>query len=216
MLTVCVSGIDGSGKTTQLTLLERYLRKVRGVKTYRLWLRWFSFTTYMLYLYARLARRTIIVQTRARPVHVHAFWIDRALRILYPRFLLLDLTTYFLVHKIFAKLARVNVVLLDRCFVDALVDLVWEVRDASFLRSVLARAALALTLPMKVMVLDVEPYVAAKRKRDIVSIKELAFKRKLFRVFAEYVNAPTIEAGKMITNTLRNIIRILGALVSGL
>jgi thymidylate kinase len=42
---IAICGIDGSGKTTQIELLEKYL-KWRGFRVKRVWLRWVAFFSY--------------------------------------------------------------------------------------------------------------------------------------------------------------------------
>ncbi len=189
---ICISGVDGAGKSTQLALLDRYLR-FKGLKTYQLWLRWFSIFTYFLYFYARLVKRTVVVETRSRPVHVHIFWVDKALQRLYPRVLLLDLLLWFFVKKFVAWVKRVDVMLIDRAFLDAIVDLLWEVRDLGFLRSVISRVIWRVISGMKVLILIIEPKEAVKRKSDIVSLRGIAFKKRCFEIFAKHLDIPVVD-----------------------
>ena len=122
MKIIIVSGVDGSGKSTQLALLGKYLR-ARGFKVKYLWLRWFAVLTYLLYLYARLAGRTIVVRTRSRPVHIHIFWMDPLLRYLYPRLLFLDLLLWFTLNKLATRMKGYDILLIDRFVLDVLIDL---------------------------------------------------------------------------------------------
>ena len=204
-----LSGVDGAGKSTQLALLDRYLRS-RGLRTHRLWLRWFSALSYFLYFYARLARRTVIVETRSRPVHVHVFWTDTALQRLYPRSLLLDLLLWFLVNKVIAWARRVHVLLIDRGFLDACVDLLWETRNVRFLRGTLARFIWKFSNDMNALILTVEPKEVAKRKSDIVSLKEIAFKKRCFEIFAKHLGIPVIDTtNKSVSDTFRELMKLV-------
>lgn len=210
MIKTCIAGVDGAGKSTQATLLERYLHIVKGYRAHRLWLRWFSLTTYLLYLYARLTRRTVIVRTRARPVHIHAFWVDKILSTLYPRFLLADLLLWFLVNKLIAQMRGVDLLLLDRCFLDSIIDLIWEVRNISFLYTLISKALLGATHTFKTVILVVDPRTAIKRKQDIVSLKEISFKEKCYKIFAKHMSIPVIDTtGKTPRETLEEIKRLL-------
>lgn len=195
-MVVCLSGVDGAGKTTLLKLLHALCVR-RGIRAHYVWLRWFALLSYLIYLYARLAGRTIVVPTSARRVHVHAFWVDRALRRLYPRALLLDLLLYYLFHLIVALLKRADVLLLDRCFLDAMVDLAWETRSARFLRSLVAKACLGTLRGLRPIVLLVDPEVAARRKGDVVSLRELRFKGRVYELMAASIRAPVVDTTRL-------------------
>mgnify|MGYP000551250741 CR=1 FL=1 len=206
---ICISGVDGAGKSTQLALLDRYLR-FKGLKTYQLWLRWFSIFTYFLYFYARLVKRTVVVETRSRPVHVHIFWVDKALQRLYPRVLLLDLLLWFFVKKFVAWVKRVDVMLIDRSFLDAVVDLLWEVRDVGFLRSIVGRVIWRVISSMKVLILIIEPKEAVKRKSDIVSLRKMAFEKRCFEILAKHLSIPILNTtGIDIIITFRELLKVL-------
>ena len=205
MRVIIVSGIDGSGKSTQLALLKRYL-ELRGFSVGYAWLRWFAAFTYLLYLYARIMKRTIVVKSRSRPVHIHVFWIDPVLRVLYPRVLLLDLLMRFTLSMLVARLRSYDVLLIDRFVLDVVVDLLWEVRDAKILRCTLVRVLWKYV--RNTIILVVEPKEAAKRKSDIVSLKEVAFKRRCFEVFAKYFRVPVIDTTKIsILDTFKELVK---------
>lgn len=208
MRITALSGVDGAGKSTQLAMLDHYLRS-KGFKTYYLWLRWFSAFTYLLYLYARVMRRTIIVK-RSRPVHMHVFWIDKALRILYPRFLLLDLLLRFHVGRFMAWIERVDVLIIDRSFLDTIVDLLWETRNTGFLRDPMMRIVWSAISKMNTIILLVEPEEAIRRKKDIVSFKEIECKKNCFEVIAKYLNIPIINTSyKHVSITFEEIVKKL-------
>jgi len=207
MKIVIVSGVDGSGKSTQLALLGRYLRS-RGFKVKYLWLRWFAAFTFLLYVYAKLTRRTIVIRTRTRPIHVHIFWIDPLLRYSYPRLLLFDLILWFILNKLIARIKGCDVLLIDRFVLDVLVDLLWEVRDIKFLKSTLVRNMWGYV--KSTVVLTVKPREAIKRKSDIISLREAAFKKRCFEMLAKYLDIPILDTtGADTTTTFRELIELL-------
>ena len=67
--------------------------------------------------------------------------------------------------------------LLDRRFLDAVIDPIWEVWSAKFLRSIVAKVSLKIALWMKTVLLVVEPEIAAIRKQDVVSLRSQRLRR---------------------------------------
>jgi len=207
MKIIIVSGVDGSGKSTQLALLNRYLR-ARGFRVKYLWLRWFAVLTYSLYFYARLMRRIIVVRTRSRPVHVHAFWIDPLLRYLYPRLLLLDLILWFTLNKLAVCMKGYDILLIDRFILDVLMDLLWEVREAKLLRCTLIRSMWKYV--KSTIILTVDPREAVKRKSDIVSLREVIFKKKCFEIIAKYLGIPILDTtGIDVITVFKELVKLL-------
>ena len=170
-----------------------YLYKHLGFRVKCRWLRWFALLSYPLYLYAKLLRRTLVLHARGHYVRVRVFWIDKALRQLYPRVLLVDLLLYYFYVLITSFLGRANILLFDRCFIDALIDLVWETRDTCFLKSILARVCLGLQKGMEMVFLVVDPEIAVRRKNDIVSLRELYFKRRVYERIGVLLRVPMID-----------------------
>jgi len=193
LILIGISGVDGAGKTTQIMLLRHYLHH-KGFKVRYLWLRWFSFFTFFIYLYARLTRRTIIIRLNSKHAHVHLFWIDRFLQIVYPRLLLFDLLLWFSINVFIARIRRFNFVLFDRTFLDAIVDLIWETRCANFLRCIVCRYILEILRSIRLVILVAEVSEVFKRKKnEVLLLRELTFKNHCFNVFAKYLNIPIIN-----------------------
>jgi len=193
LMLIGISGIDGTGKTTQIILLKRYLHH-KGFKVHYIWLRWFSFFTFFIYLYARLTKRTIIIQLNSKSIHLHLFWIDRFLKIVYPRLILFDLLLWFSINMFVAHIRRFNLVLFDRTFLDTLVDLIWETRCVNFLRCIVCRYILKILRSIRLVVLTAEVSEVLKRKKsEILLPKELMFKNYCFNIFAKYLNIPVIN-----------------------
>jgi len=210
MQVLCISGVDGAGKTTQIDALEEYFRRVRNFSVYRLWLRWFSFTSYLLFAYAKLVKRTVTIRARSRTFRIHIFWVDKALQVLYPRLLLFDLALWYLLNKFRARVLGFKLMLLDRYFLDAFVDLIWEIRSVKFLHSLIGRVLLGLSRTIQTAVLVVEPVEVARRKNDIVSLVEISFKKRCYELFADYMELPIIDTTRQNPQeTFRILVRFL-------
>jgi thymidylate kinase len=102
----------------------------------------------------------------------------------------------------------VKVVIYDRFFLDALVDSLYESRRCS-------RCVLRLYLAMhskssRSVVLDVDIKTAVERKKDIVSLKELEFKRRLYLLLAKHMNIPVVNARKSVDDVFQEVCEKLG------
>jgi len=195
MKVICLSGIDGSGKSTHSFLLYHYFKK-QGINVKYLWLRWFAFFTYFLYFYARILRRTIPIKHRGHIIKIHVWWTDKALRILYPHLLLLDISLWFMFNVAIAFFRNVKVIILDRSMLDALVDIIWEARYTKFLGSWIGHLVYNIIRSMRVIILDANIQEILSRKHDIISLKELKFKRVCYTIIARYLNSPLIDTSR--------------------
>ncbi|MEM4888850.1 MAG: hypothetical protein QXJ64_05370, partial [Thermosphaera sp.] len=151
---IIFSGVDGSGKTTQAKLLEKFLRE-KQVKVRIFWFRWFAFFSYFLYFYAFLLRRTIKIKILNKSLKIHAFYIDIVLQRLYPVFQSFDLLLKYLFTILYIKLRRIRVIIFDRFVLDLIVDLLWETRNHRILRNVFLRVLLQKMLKGCVIVFTV-------------------------------------------------------------
>jgi hypothetical protein len=162
---IALSGIDGSGKSTLAPILCKHLSGAEVV-----WFRWRALTLYALYFYSRL--RGFYIKAYAprikRHVGVHVLHIDPVAKILYPYFLYVDLTLFYLIHKLLSIFKRRRLVIFDRFYLDALVDVIHACRRVD-------KFVLKLFISMhmrisKAVLLDIDVNTALARKRDIFAL----------------------------------------------
>jgi len=174
-----------------------------------IWFRWRAFTLYALCLYSKFRGLCLKVYVpRIRHwLFVHVFHIDVIARRLYPYLLFIDLTIFYLLHRLIALVKGARVVFFDRFYLDALVDVIYTCRcvDKVFLKLFIAMQR---KVP-KALILDVNTATAVARKKDIISIKEIEFKRRTYLTLAKYLNIPVIDAQHELTMILSNSCRIL-------
>lgn len=198
--TIALSGIDGSGKSTLAPILSKHLSGAEVV-----WFRWRALTLYALYFYSRL--RGFYVKVYAprikRHVGAHVLHIDPVVKILYPYFLYVDLTLFYLIHKLLSIFKRRRLVIFDRFYLDALVDVIHACRRVD-------KLVLKLFISMhmrisKAVLLDIDANTALARKRDIISRGELEFKRKIYLILAKHLNIPIIDARRELIEVASNV-----------
>ena len=208
---IVISCVDGSGKSTIAHLLVKNIARnnAETTKTRIIWFRWRAFTLYALYLYSRLRRLyvRVYVSWLRRWIGIHVFHIDAVARCLYPYLLFIDLTVFYLLFRLLWWVKSVRIVVFDRFYLDALVDAIYTCRYVD-------RVFLCLYIAMqgrvsKAVVLDVDADTAIARKKDIVSRREIEFKRRLYLILAKSLNIAVIDARQELLRVLSDVYKVL-------
>ncbi|MEM1646446.1 MAG: hypothetical protein QXL96_11440 [Ignisphaera sp.] len=212
-LTIVISGIDGSGKTTLAKALEMYFYKKQKRVTV-VWFRWRAFLQYLLFAYSNLRGLKRNVRTiGGTTIKRHFFEEDPITRRVYPLFLLFDILVYYLVHKLLIRFRNVEVVIYDRQFIDIVVDIlsyyhIAHVHERCLMLRAILRLLLALAMQTDLtIILDLSPQIALKRKSDIwESRRELDVRRRLYLLIAAHLNACLIDATNSPQEVLRKVL----------
>jgi thymidylate kinase len=183
--TIIICGLDGSGKTTVIKALKNYLSTE---KVLIVWFRWRALFSYVLYIYSNIRKlyKWVYNPRVGKSFKVNEWFNDKFLKYFYPYSLIFDMLIFYFMVKIKAIILKPDVLIFDRYFIDAMVDIVYETRNPKILASVLMRLTYALVKKADLcVVFDVNPKVAFKRKKDILSIEELMYKRVIYTNIAK-------------------------------
>jgi len=207
---IAFSGVDGSGKSTIAHLLMKLLRRYNNARSEVVWFRWRAVTLYALYLYSRFRglQVRVYVPWLRRWFDTHVFYIDAVARCLYPYLLFIDLTIFYLLHRLLWWVRGVKIIIFDRFYLDALIDAMHTCRcvDRVFLRLFLAMQSKV----SRAVVLDVDVDTAISRKKDIISRREVKIKRKLYIILAKALSIPIIDARQNLSQVLSNTCKVVG------
>lgn len=205
---IAISGIDGSGKSTVTSLLKQYFNS-KDIDAKILWFRWRALTLYGLYLYSRLRGLYIefYISALKSKIGIHIFHMDPVAKVLYPYLLFLDLAVYYLLNRLLEVFLRVKVIIYDRFFIDALVDVVYSCRYVSI--PILKLYLSAQKKTSKALILDINADLALQRKKDIISRREVAFKRKIYLMLSKYLQIPIVDASQNLITVVRNTYRVV-------
>lgn len=204
---VCFSGIDGSGKSSQAYELARYLRTL-GFKAEVVWGRWPAFSSYLVLGVGKLLgfhKKTKEPSGYVRVIpHYHA---QGPLAKMYILSMLFDIHLWYIRAKIMNF--RSNIIIFDRFILDILTDLAYEtgehfVKEFGGLAKIYIASAKKLDLSI---IFDLDPQLAYKRKVD-VSLSELQIKRELFNLIALKSGAHLIDASQRADQIADQILRM--------
>jgi len=205
---ISISGIDGSGKTTQVRMLEKYLMG-RGFRVKRVWFRWFALISYPFLALCRLLGYTRWKTINRGNVKYaeHRFYLNKAIAKIWPWLFTVDILIYYL-FKIKSKMILKSVVLCDRFIPDMLVDLMCETKDYLLYRRLVGRVLLSL-IPKKskLVIIDVSENMAYHRKHDIPNINYLKERRKLYLALAKALEIPTVSGERDVHGVFKAILK---------
>jgi dTMP kinase len=207
---IALCGIDGSGKTTQIKLLEKYLRQ-KGFRIKRVWFRWPAFLSYPFLALCRFLGYTkwkTVSRSGVRYAERN-FYRSRALARLWPWLFTLDVFIYSFLQ---IKVRRVlgYIILCDRFIPDIIVDMMCETKDYQLPKRLVGRLLFSL-IPKnsKLIVMDVAENIAYSRKNDVPSLDYLKERRKLYLTLAKTLRMPVVNGERKILNIHEDILNLL-------
>jgi dTMP kinase len=222
---IVLMGLDGSGKSTQAEHLRDWLR-AGGAAAETVWMRGESYLARPVLAVGKAILRAPKESKRGEGVRAggeyeayvagkNSVFGNRFLRRVWTGLTLVDLYITFRIA--FRRLPRnTKVVVLDRYIYDSFVDL-----DTAFggcggeaLRLLRSAAARIFPAPDLVVLLEVAPQEALRRKTDIPSVGYLEERETVYRSIAAAVGAVSVDAGKPLEEVQLRIREIVkGALL---
>lgn len=118
---ICITGIDGVGKTTHVNLILEHLRK-KGIKCQYKWLRFHHLFSLPLLAFCRVAGYTrVSTLGGSQKCSYHEFYKSRLISTIYPWILFLD-TLLFTIIKVYIPMFFGTSIVCDRFVYDTLID----------------------------------------------------------------------------------------------
>jgi thymidylate kinase len=211
---IVLSGLDGSGKSTQTAILAERLG-ASGIPAAVLWNRWKPFLSAGV---IRLAKRHLMTQARVDEGDYRGFTDAkrRSMQSAWKRGLWQIMVWSEYATQVRARLLsrrRAGVTILcDRYVYDTLVDVAINFSlPADRLGELMNHPLLSLfPKPGLVMFIDVDPETGAARKSDGTPAAYLADRREYYAAMAEMLHAPIIDGGASVESVARSVWEITG------
>ena len=190
-LFIALSGIDGSGKTTQIAMLEQKLREAR-FDTRIVWCRWRPISSLpILSIFYRLG------YARIYPTSSIGFVETRI-----PRNSGLASLWCFLIQldnllknglKVIIPLLLRRTVICDRYVLDLLVDAMGDLHDGPATKRIGYRLLHLMPRPDHAFVITIEPEVAFARKPDMPTISHFVERERLYSQMADKMRVEKLD-----------------------
>lgn len=204
---ICISGPDGTGKSTQVDLLINSLKEIGFNYEYR-WLRFHHLLSLPLLAIARLKGLSEVkTLDNGEKIGYHHFNKSKTVSWLYSLLLLLD-TVIFTIAKVYIPIyfLRKSVVY-DRFIYDTLIDLMVSTGNYDIYKSNIGNLFLKL-IPenSNVLMLITDESTLRNRRDDVFYDETLSLKIKLYKNLSKKFNIPVIDASLPVEEVHNKII----------
>ncbi|MFZ1946488.1 MAG: hypothetical protein WAW06_03000 [bacterium] len=214
-LLIVLMGLDGSGKSTQAETIARQLTE-KGVRTDVVWLRGESYVTRPVLKIAKGLLRAPRGKKRGEAETPEAYqkyvsgkrsmFRSGLAREAWRNLVLVD---FYITYRLaFSKIdKRARVVILDRYLYDSLIDIATAFGSGpdEVKRLLGSWRTRAFPRPDRVILLDLEPAEAIKRKDDIPSMDYLEERHGLYRALASELHATVVDASQPVGQVAASI-----------
>lgn len=194
MIIIYISGIDGCGKTTQSTMLVKWLQE-RGLSAEYQWLRWEPSLRSITGKLRHLAGKKLDSGDQAAPVKQtalenagHSNWTDIKKRVFSNRifrkiWLWYSTRDYFRSYQRARKTWRSDYVVMDRYLLDYVVDqsLNFSIHPALFLDKIKTTALAGMKKPTFSIFIDIPAEIGYQRKLDGTPLEYLRQRESIYK-----------------------------------
>lgn len=140
---ICVTGIDGVGKTTHVNLIIEYLRQ-DGIKCQYKWLRFHHFFSLPLLAFCRIAGYTrLSTLGDSQKCSYHEFYNSKLVSRIYPWVLFFDILL-FTIKKVYIPMFFGVSIVCDRFVYDTLIDIIIATKDREIYKKTVGKLFLKL------------------------------------------------------------------------
>src|SRR5712664_3508275 len=208
---ISFSGIDGSGKTTQVKLLEKRLKQ-NGVETLRMWSRWRPLLS--LPLLQVLRRAGLVRVHRADFLSIVEFQEPKNDAIASLWCFATQLENFLKTSlKIFFPLTIGRTVICDRYALDLLVDGISDIRDPPTRMRLGFKLLKLLPKPDQAFLIDIDAEAAYGRKPDLPSVSHNVKRIRLYLNLYEQAGVKLMDGRRSPETIHQDVWRLVSGIV---
>ncbi len=201
---ICVSGLDGSGKTFIINKIVNNFSNVINFKY--IWSRFKNYTSKPLLLLTRLTGHNYKEKINGTKIGYHDFYKSKILSILFLFFQWID---QFLEIILRFKTSQVSIIA-DRCLVDTLVDISIDTKMEKFVFGIFAKSLFKLMPKDTIYIILKRNVELIKNNRpDAFYDKNLLRRKELFEKISKLYPIHIIENDNSSEETLNKISKII-------
>ncbi|MDI6644164.1 MAG: hypothetical protein QME14_03825 [Methanobacteriaceae archaeon] len=207
---ICISGPDGTGKTTQVNLLIKNLKEFGINYEYR-WLRFQHFFSLPLLAFARLIGLSEVEKLEnGDKIGYHFFYKSKIVSNIYILLIYLD-TLFSTIFKVYIPIYIYRShIACDRFVYDTLIDIMISTREYNLHKSIIGKLFICL-IPKNsyILILITDENTLKSRRRDIRHDKNINLKIKLYKEIAKKYQITVFDANLAVNDINNQILRIL-------
>jgi len=206
---ICITGIDGVGKTTHVNLLLEHLRE-KGIKCQYKWLRFHHYFSLPLLAFCRVAGYTRVSTLGGKQkCSYHEFYRSKVVSFIYPWILLLD-TALSTTVKVYIPMLFGNTIVCDRFVYDTLIDLAVATKDPEIYKKPVGKLFLSL-IPnnAKFVMLTLDKQTILSRRPELKDDITFNERYNLYRLFADRFGLDIIDNSGLFKNVNSSVKNML-------
>lgn len=208
---ICITGIDGVGKTTHVNLILEHLKE-KGIKCEYKWLRFHHYLSLPLLAFCRVAGYTrVSTLGGTQKCSYHEFYRSKLISTIYPWILLAD-TVISTTFKVYIPMMLGTSIVCDRFVYDTLIDVGVATKDSNIHEKLVGRLFLSL-IPKnsRFVMLTLNKQIIHSRRNELKDDTTFDERYGLYKNFENIFNIGSVENDapvKEVNNSLRNTLVI--------
>jgi thymidylate kinase len=207
---ICITGIDGVGKTTHVNLLLEHLRE-KGIKCQYKWLRFHHYLSLPLLAFCRVAGYTrVSTLGGTQKCSYHEFYRSKIISSVYPWLLLMD-TALSTTLKVYIPMLFGTTIVCDRFVYDTLIDLSVATKDYYIYKKLVGRLLLSL-IPNnpRFLMLILSKQVIISRRNELADDATFDERFKLYLKYCDLFNLIVLDNEDLVEKVNERLLSFVG------
>lgn len=207
---ICITGIDGVGKTTHANMILEHMRN-KDVKCEYKWLRFHHLLSLPLLAFCRLAGYTrVSTLGGTQKCSYHEFYRSKVISAIYPWLLLVD-TVLNTTLKVYSPMFFGTSIVCDRFIYDTLIDVAVATNDPEIYNKIVGKLFLNL-IPKKArfIMLSLDKWTVLSRREELINDLTFDERYALYQAFADEFGIKVVDNRGEVENINISIINMLG------